>query len=316
MYPILSFLIFVWPVSGLADDIDLKTEPPPQTMLDIRKQHAEKVLNESGKTIDRFITQRILRKPYEDISDTSANARLTVETGYFENGKFKSDVDFNISLILPTAKKHLRLFAGGEESYFKNNKNSPLTNAEKRLENTDMQAGLQYTFNAIKRWNPRLRSGVKFRKNQLDPFTELKFKRQIGTDEHHLWLSQAGRYSRLQRMVYTTQMDYFKKLAPDWDFRFANQFQLDQPTHNWSYQHSPIFTHSFSTQGHWVNQLTIKGQEGELKAYTQAILSTRIIHPIFRPWILLEIESVHTHSLIDNEHNNALFLRTHFLFNR
>lgn len=303
-------------MSGLADDIDLKAEPPPQTTLDVRKQHAEKALNESGKAIDRFITQRILRKKYEDVSDASANARLSVEAGYFENGKLKSDVDFDVSLVLPTAKKHLRLFAGGEESYFKNDKNTPFTNAEERLESTDVQAGLQYTFDTIKSWNPRLRSGVKFRKSQLDPFTELKFKRRFGTNAQHLWLSQAGRYSRLQRMVYTTQMDYFKKLSPDWDFRFANQFQLDQPTHNWSYQHSPIFTYSFSAQGRWVNQLTFSGQEDEAKAYTQAVLSTRVIYPIFRPWILLEIEPVHTHSLLDNDHDNALFLRTHFLFNR
>lgn len=281
------------------------------TPLDEKKRWAEDTLKHSGQSIDRFITQRILRKKDEDFSQASANARITVEAGYFENGTLKSDVDFDVSLVLPRSREHLRLFAGGEKSYFDHRKHT-----EDRLEKTNAQAGLQYTFDAIREWNPRLRTGIHLQQQTLNPFTELKLKRQIGSNEHHLYLSQSGKYSRLEKMVYTTQIDSFNTLTDRWHFRFANQFQHRQIEGAWFYQHSPIFTRSFSKHGHWINQLTLSGQEGEARPYTQITLSTRVIHPIFRPWILLEIEPVHTHSLVDDSDNNALFFRTHFLLNR
>lgn len=316
---ILNFLILVallWSAHSTANEPEAQHTPPPQHTLDVHKLDAEAALNKSGQAIDRFVTRRILRKKDEDFSDASANARVTLETGYFEGGTFTSDIDFDISFVLPTAKEHVRLFAGGKKSDFKNGKSTARNNTEDRLENTDAQAGLQYSFDAIKSWNPRLRGGVKFKKSKLAPFTELQFKRRFGSESEHIWLTQAGRYSRFERMVYTTNADYFHSINPSWDFRFANQFRYQQPKHHWTYQHSPILTYSFSKQGRWINQLTISGEEDQKKIYTQATISTRLIHPIFRPWILLELEPVHTHSLINNNHDNALFLRTHFLFNR
>lgn len=319
-HPILSIFIFVsfLPTTGIASEIETRADElrPPQTAIDVRKLSVDKALNKSGQSIDRFITRRILRKKNEDFSSANANARVTLETGYFQGGKLKSDIDFDISFVLPTTIEHVRLFAGGEKSYLKGDSKTPQTSAGTTLENTDVQAGLQYTFDTIKRWRPRLRGGIKFKTNKLDPFTELKIKRRLGSEKEHTWFAQAGRYSRLKRMVYTTNLDYFRLIKPDWDFRLTNQFKHHKATHHWTYQHSPIITYSFSEQGRWVNQITVSGQKGQSKPYTQATISTRIIHPIFRPWILLEIEPVHTHSLINDNHSNALFLRTHFLFNR
>lgn len=319
LYPICRFFLLTLlcapyalanPAPNTPPDASLDT---PQTTLDLQKRRAEEALTRSGRSIDRFITQRILRKKDEHFSNSSADARITLETGYFKHGTLKSDLDFDVSLALPTTKKHLRLFAGGEKSYFDDKKTN---NAEQRLEKTDLQAGLQYTFHAIKRWNPRLRSGVKYRRNQLDPFAEFKLSRRFGSDAHYIDLSQSERYSRLERMVHTTHINTFNALSPHWNFRFANSASYQRPTRTWTYQHSPIFTHVFSTQGRWINQLTLSGQSDADKAYTQANLSTRVIHPVYRPWILLEIEPVHTRNLIDNSTSNALYLRVHFLLNR
>lgn len=281
------------------------------------RQLVENYFNDTGKALDQFISQKILRQDDQDFSQSGTRARLSFIHLYSDQQGYKPTADFNINLDLHQSQRHLRLVVKSENQSAANSaerdQKPPVLGKEQNY-----AAGLEYLWASYQKWQPSLKAEVKWQKNRVEPYVIGAFSRQFGENQRNWQLELSSSYYHSSYTHFNIGGHYYHQLGPKWSWTLDNGIHLAKTANTLDYYHSPSLQTDLTSKTRWLNQIIVAGANHQPTVYQNLTIRMVLTSTIYKDWLVLELEPRFSMDLLPHQHRkeNAIYLRLHVLFNK